>query len=122
MNLHNTFLVYFRPSINRILLTILAISVYHNTYSHSDINWIRGGLIPALLFPSFYISYMYIYYPGNFNYINKNPIIPKSGLITEFNTLINSKYKTVLIFITLYLLLNYFLYKEGFDKFITRLK
>ena len=118
----NTILEYFTPSINRILLTILAFSVYHNTYSHSDINWIRGGLIPVLLFPSFYISYMYIYYPGNFNYINKNAIIPEGGLITELNTLIHSKYETVLIFITLYLLLNYFLYKEKVDKFITRFK
>jgi len=122
MNLPNTFLSYFAPSMNRILLTILAISVYRNTYSHIDINWIRGGLIPALLFPSFYISYMYIYYPGNFNYLNINPIIPEGGLITELNTLIHSAYKTILIFITLYLSLNVILYKDRLIKYIPRFK
>ena len=113
MDLKNKLLSHFKPSFHRIVLTIIAISVYHNTYSHSDINWIKGGLIPALLFPAFYISYMYVYYPQNFNYENKNPTIPAKGIITEFNNLIHSPFKTIFIFLLLYLSVNFFLYKKA---------
>jgi len=114
MNLKTKLINHFKPSFHRIVLTIITISVYHNTYSHSNINWIKGGLIPALLFPSFYISYMYVYYPENFNYKNPNPTVPKTGLITELNNLIHSPFKTIFIFLLLYLSVNFFLYKKSF--------
>ena len=113
MDLKKRILSHFKPSFHRIVLTIISASVYHNTYSHSNISWIKGGLIPALLFPSFYISYMYIYYPENFNYKNKNPTVPETGLITEFNNLIHSPFNTILIFCLLYLLINFFIYKKA---------
>ena len=98
---------FFKPSFHRIILTIIAVSVYHNTYSKEGHDlWrdvIKGGIIGPLLFPSFYLSYMYIYYPENFNYKNTNPTIPTTGLITELNTVINSPINSILIFVLLYL-------------------
>ena len=113
MDLKKRILSHFKPSFHRIVLTIISVSVYHNTYSHSNISWIKGGLIPALLFPAFYISYMYIYYPENFNYKNKKPTVPETGLITEFNNLIHSSFNTILIFCLLYLFINFFMYKKA---------
>ena len=88
---------FFKPSLNRIILTIIALSVYNNTYSHSHKKLFRGGIIPVILFPSFYIAYMYVYYPENFNYKNKNPTIPETGLINELNKLLGSEIEILFI-------------------------
>lgn len=107
---------YFRPSINRVILTIIAISVYNNTYSKTGKGLIGLGIIPVVFFPSFYLAYMYIFYPENFNYKNKNPTIPETGLINEMNKVLSSRTEIVIIFIILYLLLTSVLYKKTLNK------
>jgi hypothetical protein len=130
MNILDNLRNFFSISTHRIILTIIAFSVYHNTYSDSNNenyetyfdNIFKGGVLFPIIFPSFYISYMYVYYPENFNYNNKNPTIPKTGLVNEFNILINSPWKTLILFIILYLFFTFILYKKQFKKIITILK
>ena len=104
---------FFKPSFHRIVLTLLALSVYHNTYSHTN-NKLNGAILGPVIFPSFYLAYMYIYYPENFNYINKNPTVPDTGLFNEINKFINSPSKTIILFTILYLFFTFFLYKKKF--------
>ena len=106
------YLRYFIPSLSRLVLLSIAAYIYYNTYRE-----ISAGLIPALLFPSFYIAYMIIRYPENLNWKNKNPTIPGEGsAIDELNTLISNKYETITLFIPLYLLITSALYKEQLNK------
>ena len=98
---------FFKPSINRVILSFIALCIYYNTYRE-----ISGGVIPVLLFPAFYIAYIAIKYPENLNW-NKTPSIPPDGFVTELNGLLGSGY----LFIPVYILLNLFLY----EKFIRRM-
>lgn len=104
---------FLKPSFHRIILTAGAISVYYNTYYYKG-KLLSGGILAPLLFPSFYLAYMYIYYPENFNYTNTNPTIPETGLIKEMNKFINSPSKTLLLFIILYIFITFILYKKKF--------
>ena len=101
--------IYFwiRPSLNRVILSIIAVYIYRNIYGE-----IRGGIIPILFFPTFYIAYIFIKYPENLNWRNTNPIIPEEDFITSLNDIFQSKYQAVIIFIIMYILLNMFLYKN----------
>ena len=98
---------WFRPSLNRLILSAIAVYIYHNIYGQ-----IGGGIIPILLFPSFYVAYIFIKYPENLNWRNTNPIIPEEDFITSLNDIFQSKYQAVIIFIIMYILLNMFLYKN----------
>ena len=42
---------WIRPSLNRIILSIIAVYIYRNIYGS-----IGGGIIPILFFPTFYIA------------------------------------------------------------------
>ena len=112
-----TIINFFKPSYHRTLLTIFSLLIYNNTYSNTSVHILSGGIIAPLLFPSFYLAYMYIYYPENFNYKNKNPTIPDTGLINEMNKLSNSPYKTIFLFLILYIFSNYLLYGDKIKKF-----
>lgn len=114
---------FFKPSFHRIILTIGAVSVYYNTYYYTG-KLLSGGIIAPMFFPSFYLAYMYIYYPENFNYTNKNPTIPETGLIREINKFINSPSKTLLLFLLLYIFMTFILYKKKFKNlpFINKFK
>jgi len=98
---------WLRPSLNRVILSIISIYIYHNIYGK-----IGGGIIPVLFFPTFYIAYIFIKYPENLNWKNKNPIVPDKDFITLLNDIFQSKYQAVIIFIIMYVLLNLFLYKN----------
>jgi hypothetical protein len=101
------FIFWFRPSLNRIIISMIAVYIYHNIYGK-----IGGGIIPILFFPTFYIAYIFIKYPENLNWRNTNPIIPEEDFITSLNDIFQSKYQAVIIFIIMYILLNMFLYKN----------
>ena len=100
-------MAWLRPSLNRVILSIIAIYIYYNIYGR-----ISGGIIPVLFFPTFYIAYIFIKYPENLNWKNKNPTVPKEGFIIELNEIFKSEYQSAIIFILLYMLLNLFLYKN----------
>jgi hypothetical protein len=102
-----TMIFWLRPSLNRIILSIIAIYIYHNIYGQ-----ISGGIIPILFFPTFYIAYIFIKYPENLNWKNKNPTVPKEGFIVELNEIFKGQYQSAIIFILLYMFLNLFLYKN----------
>ena len=104
----------FRPSLNRLILSIIAIYIYYNIYGK-----ISGGVIPILFFPTFYIAYIFIKHPENLNWKNKNQIVPSEGVIVELNEIFKGEYHAIIIFLVLYILLNCFLYKN-FIKFIYR--
>ena len=108
----------FKPSFHRIFLTTISISVYRNTYYNSDYD--LQSLIGALIFPSFYLAYMYIFYPENFNYKNKNPTIPESGFTKELSILKNSPLRTIYLFLILYLYFTYFLYEKKIKNLYSR--
>ena len=101
--------IYFwiRPSLNRVILSIIAVYIYRNIYGE-----IRGGIIPILFFPTFYIAYIFIKYPENLNWKNKNPTVPKEVFIVSFNDILKENYIAVIIFFILYISLNFFLYKN----------
>ena len=44
-------MAWLRPSLNRVILSIIAIYIYYNIYGR-----ISGGIIPVLFFPTFYIA------------------------------------------------------------------
>jgi len=98
---------WIRPSLNRVILSIIAVYIYHNIYGE-----IQGGVIPILFFPTFYIAYIFIKYPENLNWRNKNPTIPPDGFIKSLNDILKEKYISVIIFFVLYVALNIFLYKN----------
>jgi len=107
-------LTYLIPTFSRIVLISISVYIYYNTYGK-----ISAGLIPVLLFPSFYIAYMVIKYPENLNWKNKNPSIPGEGsIIDELNNLIKDKYETFTLFIPLYLFITGLLYKKQINRFI----
>ena len=101
------FLILLRPSLNRVILSIIAVYIYYNIYGK-----ISGGIIPILFFPTFYIAYIFIKYPENLNWKNNNPTIPGEGLIVELNEIFEGEYQAVIIFFVLYTFLNLFLYKN----------
>ena len=98
---------WIRPSLNRVILSIIAVYIYHNIYGE-----IGGGIIPILFFPTFYIAYIFIKYPENLNWKNKNPTVPKEGFIVSLNDILKEDYIAVIIFIVLYISLNLFMYKN----------
>jgi len=100
-------LSHLKPSLNRVILSIIATYIYRNIYGE-----ISGGIIPVLLFPSFYIAYIFLYYPENLNWKNEKPTIPEGNLVEELNILLNSSIVSIAIFGILYLSLNVFLYKN----------
>lgn len=103
---------WIRPSLNRVILSIIAVYIYYNIYGE-----ISGGIIPILFFPTFYIAYIFIKYPENLNWRNKNPTVPKEGFIVELNEIFEGKYEAVIIFFVLYISLNFFLYKNLIKRF-----
>ena len=108
----NEFIRFFIPTFSRLVLISLSIYIYYNTYKK-----ISAGIIPVLLFPSFYIVYMVIKYPENLNWKNDNPTVPGEGsIIDELNYLIQNKYTTVTLFIPLYLIITSALYKKQIAK------
>lgn len=107
------------PTFHRLFLTTISLSIYYNTYYNHKI--VIQPLLGALFFPAFYIAYMYIFYPENFNYKNENPTIPKTGFSDEFNVLKDSPIKTLYLFIVMYLYFTYFLYEKKFRKLYSKL-
>lgn len=118
MNYLNFFKNYLIPSYIRLFLTAFGVYIYYNTYKK-----ISGGIIPVLIFPSFYIAYMVFMYPENLNWRNKNPTIPgENGFYDELNKLIKDPYYTVIIFIPIYLLITGILYHDKIKKLHSKFK
>ena len=53
-------LSYFIPTYARFVLMIIAFYIYYHTYGKISL-----GIIPVLIFPSFYITYTIFKYPEN---------------------------------------------------------
>ena len=107
---------YLIPSYGRFFFMIISVYIYYNTY-----RTISLGIIPVLLFPSFYITYTVIKYPENLNW-KGNPNIPKEdNFITELNELIKNPYKTLLIFIPIYVIVSLLIYKKTIKKILIKI-
>tara|TARA_B100001093_G_C26843705_1_gene1021758 strand:- start:1319 stop:1690 length:372 start_codon:yes stop_codon:yes gene_type:complete len=102
------------PSYLRIIIIFIAVYIYYNTYRKLSIK-----MIPLMLFPSFYIAYMTINYPENLNWRNPSPTIPSEHNVREeYKLLSKNKYKTITLFLPVYLLINYLLHKNKIDAII----
>ena len=98
---------YFLPSYTRFVLMIIAFYIYYNTYGKISL-----GIVPALLFPSFYITYTIFKYPENLNWKIKSTVPEEGGTIDELNQLISDPYATIVIFIPIYILITVLLYQK----------
>ena len=107
---------YFIPSYARFILMLLAFYIYYHTYKK-----ISFGLIPVLLFPSFYIAYIILKYPENLNWKGEPKIPEEDGFISELNGLISDPYLTMVIFVPIYILVSILLYQKKFKNISSRL-
>ena len=98
---------YFLPSYTRFVLMILAFYIYYHTYGKISL-----GIVPVLLFPSFYITYTVFEYPENFNWKKKATVPDEDGIIDELNKLVDDPYATMVIFIPIYILITVLLYQK----------
>ena len=108
---------YFIPTYARFVLMIIAFYIYYHTYGKISL-----GIIPVLIFPSFYITYTIFKYPENLNWKGK-PVIPEEdGFISELNELVSDPYASMIIFIPLYMIISVGLYKKKFKNLFIKLK
>jgi hypothetical protein len=109
-------LSYFIPKYARFVLMIIAFYIYYHTYEKISL-----GIIPVLIFPSFYIAYTIFKYPENLNWKGE-PVIPdEDGFISELNELISNPYATMIIFIPVYMIISVGLYKKKFKNIAQKL-
>ena len=109
-------LSYFVPSYARFFIMLIAFYIYYHTYKKISL-----GIIPVLLFPSFYIAYTVLKYPENLNWKGEPHIPEETGFIDELNELVDDPHLTMIIFIPIYILITILLYQKKFKNISSRI-